>query len=259
MSYWSKRLQQIAHNQEKRSKTVDRKLQKLYKEALKQIEIDVSDLYIKMLEEGEISPLTAYKMGRYRSFQEQMNKSIKDLGGKEKELLQMTLMDAYINTVRDTGEAVNMAISDLVMNSQMRKAMEEGWLGSNYSTRLWANKEKLFSALDKMLVQSIALGKSKDEIIKHIMRVMGSGFADTDRLVRTEMMFIINQAQKDTYVNAGFEEYEFMAALDERTSKKCEELDGEIFNFNKASVGINYPPVHPRCRSTVVPVMNKNI
>lgn len=38
--------------------------------------------------------------------------------------------------------------------------------------------------------------------------------------------------------------------LDSRTSLICSELHRETFETSKASVGVNYPPMHPRCRST---------
>ncbi|MBR1728860.1 MAG: minor capsid protein [Selenomonadaceae bacterium] len=46
---------------------------------------------------------------------------------------------------------------------------------------------------------------------------------------------------------------EFIAVLDNRTSKTRQSRDGEVYPMSEKSVGFNYPPLHPRCRSTVAP------
>ena len=33
----------------------------------------------------------------------------------------------------------------------------------------------------------------------------------------------------------------------------CQSRDGEVYPMSEKSVGFNYPPLHPRCRSTVAP------
>lgn len=38
-----------------------------------------------------------------------------------------------------------------------------------------------------------------------------------------------------------------------RTSPMCQEHDGKVYELAKAEVGVNYPPLHPWCRSTIAP------
>ena len=57
---------------------------------------------------------------------------------------------------------------------------------------------------------------------------------------------------KEVYKKLDVEEYEFMATLDKRTSEICRELDGKHFKVDEAVPGENYPPMHPRCRSTTI-------
>jgi hypothetical protein len=58
------------------------------------------------------------------------------------------------------------------------------------------------------------------------------------------------------YDECGIERYEFMATLDNRTSTVCAGLDGKIFDLKDKEVGVNYPPLHPHCRSSVAPVID---
>ena len=67
------------------------------------------------------------------------------------------------------------------------------------------------------------------------------------------MNFVNNQAAYDSLDEAGILYYEFIAVLDNRTSKMCQSRDGEVYPMSEKTVGFNYPPLHPRCRSTVAP------
>lgn len=42
-----------------------------------------------------------------------------------------------------------------------------------------------------------------------------------------------------------------------KTSDICRDLDHEVFNVSQAQAGVNYPPMHPRCRSATAPYTGK--
>ncbi|MGI6689328.1 MAG: minor capsid protein [Christensenellales bacterium] len=77
-----------------------------------------------------------------------------------------------------------------------------------------------------------------------------------NRLLRTETNYITNQATAEAYADAGIERYRYMAVLDGRTSRMCQEKDGQEFLLSEKEVGVNYPPLHPWCRSSVEPVID---
>ena len=52
------------------------------------------------------------------------------------------------------------------------------------------------------------------------------------------------------YQLSNIDEYEFMAALDERTCEVCGSLDGKHFKVSDAKPGVNFPPMHEGCRCT---------
>ena len=60
-----------------------------------------------------------------------------------------------------------------------------------------------------------------------------------------------------SYNEIGIKKYKYVATLDSRTSELCRELDGKEFEVSKAQTGVNYPPMHPRCRSTTISVIDK--
>ena len=70
--------------------------------------------------------------------------------------------------------------------------------------------------------------------------------------MRTETSHIHNTAELAAYEAAGYEQYEFMASLGERTCDTCGELDGKRFKVADKQYGVNFPPVHPNCRCTTI-------
>ncbi|MGN1118966.1 MAG: minor capsid protein, partial [Oscillospiraceae bacterium] len=81
---------------------------------------------------------------------------------------------------------------------------------------------------------------------------LNSSYRSAERLVRTETSHIHNTAEIAAYEAAGYEEYEFMASLGERTCEVCGSLDGQHFRIADIQYGVNFPPVHPNCRCTTV-------
>ena len=141
------------------------------------------------------------------------------------------------------------------------KIIEYPYAGRMYSDNIWRNKDNLVNFINQEITVGIIRGESIQKIAR---RLRNETKADTlrlaqswaERLVRTEINYAMNQAHLKGYKDSGVvEKYEFLAAHDKRTSKLCRDLDGKMFELSKAVVGENYPPMHPNCRSTVVPVL----
>ncbi|MEZ0537870.1 minor capsid protein [Caldicellulosiruptoraceae bacterium PP1] len=132
--------------------------------------------------------------------------------------------------------------------------MKEPWSGENYSQRIWDNRDKLVQELQTNLMQAFIRGDSIEQTTKMLQERMNVSYSKAVRIVRTETSYIANQATFDSYQASGIvKKYEYLATLDDRTSEICRSMDGKVFKLTEAMVGINFPPLHPHCRSTVVP------
>lgn len=134
--------------------------------------------------------------------------------------------------------------------------MQQPWSGSNFSERIWDNSSALARVLKQEIIQAFMQGVSVKDLSDRIEKRFESDRYNTERLVRTELNYALNQSTKLSYDEAGIKEYEFLAEIDSRTSDICRELNGQIFKMKDARAGVNYPPMHPHCRSTTIPVMN---
>ena len=133
------------------------------------------------------------------------------------------------------------------------KAVSQKWLGENYSSRIWNDKAKQLPILEREIQQGIARGQSSTQIAKNIELRCGVSASNAKRLAITETTHIREQANADAYEEAGIESYEYDATMDGKTSEICISLNGMIFKLKDKSAGVNYPPMHPRCRSSSIP------
>lgn len=122
----------------------------------------------------------------------------------------------------------------------------------DYSDRIWENKIKLISYLTNDFKTSIIRGDSFNRVVKQMSeRFVNRSRADIKRIVRTEGTRINNEAMMKTFDDSKlYDEYEYVAVIDRKTSDVCKDLDGEIFKLKDREVGINFPPMHVNCRSS---------
>ena len=95
-------------------------------------------------------------------------------------------------------------------------------------------------------------GDNIRDMSKAVAEKLGSSLKNAERVVRTETSHIHNTAEIEAYKAAGYEEYEFMASLGERTCPTCGGMDGKRFKLSDKADGLNFPPLHPNCRCTTV-------
>ena len=134
----------------------------------------------------------------------------------------------------------------------VQAAIATNWAGSNYSKRVWKNTKKLAESLEEVITQGLMTGQSiRDMELALEARVVSERYK-INRIIRTEVNHCCNQGTLMSYKAAGTRRYIFLATLDMRTSSICRSLDKDVFFVSKAEVGVNFPPMHPNCRSTTM-------
>lgn len=270
-NYWERRIQtQTDLLFDKTLLDTEKELKKKYKQALEDTLADIKDLWDKLQKEsadGVIRPNDLYRYNRYFQVKNNLNERLKRLGLSEDKIYRRKFMNTYF----DTQEMLSEYVAYLTKQPQMKstnsftmeqqnaaeKVLESIWCsdGKHWSDRIWSNKNKLQDRIEKGLMDCVSRGVSKDELVKTLMDDFGKGFSDADRIARTELTYVQNQAAKDRYEAAGIKKYQYLAEIDSRTSDICKELNGKEFNFTVSSVGVNMPPMHTNCRSTIIPVV----
>ena len=223
---------------------------KEYNKLLKTAPLEAKKLYL------EIETLAARsRMSHLDSLKAQIDmEMVKLIFGVEdsaKNALTSIYRDTYTEVTKDLG------INTIVSRDKIKTVLDRPWSGANFSQRIWSNTDKLAQTVKQEIVNGMIQGINLQTMTKRVSeRFETAKKNDVERLLRTEVNYTLNQATLDGYKEAGIEKYEFSATLDSRTSQICSELHGEVFEIKKIAVGLNYPPMHPRCRSTTIPIID---
>ena len=223
---------------------------KEYNKLLKNAPLQAQKLYL------EIETLSAKsRISRLDSLKSQIDIELTKLIFR----VENDSINALTSVYRDTYTEVtkDLGINAIVSRDKIKAVLDRPWSGANFSERLWSNTDKLAQTVKQEIVNGMIQGINLQTMTKRVSeRFETAKKNDVERLLRTEVNYVLNQATLDGYKEAGIEKYEFSATLDSRTSQICSELHGNIFEIKNIAVGLNYPPMHPRCRSTTIPIID---
>lgn len=171
-------------------------------------------------------------------------------------LMKESLQTNYHRVIFDigvaTGETVVKDFHKLTIG-EIVKEFERPWSGKNFSERIWKNRAKLKDALEEEIVKMAISGADCTQAIESVSKKMDVSKRAAATLVHTEQAYFSSLGTLKAYNEMGVDEYIYIATLDFRTSDICRDLDHEVFSIKDAQAGVNYPPMHPRCRSTTAP------
>lgn len=127
--------------------------------------------------------------------------------------------------------------------------------GRNYSEQLWGNTDSLAQKLKEVFKQGFIRGDSPQDMAREIRKEFNVARSRAETLVRTDATAVINRATIKRYQKAGLEYYRILVVLDDRTTQICRRIaqEDKLYKLEDAQVGVNMPPFHYNCRSTIMP------
>ncbi|SMC17231.1 phage putative head morphogenesis protein, SPP1 gp7 family [Clostridium acidisoli DSM 12555] len=193
-----------------------------------------------------------YKFNRMNNLQKNIKQQVTALGENEETFLGKSLYENFKDVHQQTTQYINKTTGlnidwSYVDDKFIDSAIKQNWQGGNFSSRVWNNKDKLIKNLNKTIVNGIASGQSINTMAAQLKSAMGTGAYDALRLIRTETMHTLNNAQMESFKNAGYGKVIWLAAEDERTCEVCGELNDQSFDIDKAPDC----PAHANCRCTL--------
>ena len=228
-------------------------------ELRKVLEARPNDPNIQRLLADLDSPAYSFRMKRLERLSDDLDRMRESIYHSEKtgsDAFYSDLMkDSYYKATFDLQQQTGLAYGfSGLPESEIKHLQSFSWVGdgSTYSTNIWKNTGKLTSSIKDELLMSLMTGRSVRDTSQAIAERFGAGQNNARRLVRTESAFFHNQMELLSYEEADIEKYIFVAVLDKRTSRICQEHDNQVYDRDKAVPGVNCPPMHPWCRSTTV-------
>ena len=228
-------------------------------ELRKVLEARPNDPNIQRLLADLDSPAYSFRMKRLECLSDDLDRMRESIYHSEKtgsDAFYSDLMkDSYYKATFDLQQQTGLAYGfSGLPESEIKHLQSFSWVGdgSTYSTNIWKNTGKLTSSIKDELLMSLMTGRDTQETAQAIAERFNVGQNEARRLVRTESAFFHNQMELLSYEEADIEKYIFVAVLDKRTSRICQEHDNQVYDRDKAVPGVNCPPMHPWCRSTTV-------
>ena len=245
--YWEERAILKDKLLEKDINKIEKKLLKLFKDTRKEVLNELKIIYADI-------EATEYEKYRIDSLLTSVNISLDNLYKKNEEQITEGLKDTYKRF--DKEASIDLGVSFNTINENLiRETIKTKWSGLSFSERIWEHRRRLAFTIKSELSAGLTRGDTLQDISKKISDKFNTSYSNAIRLVRTESCWVMNEAIVNNYKENGIKEYEFMAFLDKKTSPQCRELDGKIINISEYKAGLNFPPLHPNCRSSIVPVI----
>jgi HK97 family phage portal protein len=114
--------------------------------------------------------------------------------------------------------------------------------------------------LGAVLSQAVSDGLSIPKASKLVGEMFDNFGYRSERIARTEIIRASNFATEEAFKESGVVEgKEWLATIDERTGELDAALDGAVAklgnDFKAGGESVPYPPLHPNCRCTLIPVI----
>ena len=213
---------------------------------------DTGSEYIKI----EIDRLNARaKITRLQALQDAINVELTKVTHEYQMTLEDTLIGLFTDQYKEVSELMGV-MAPVINREAIKTIIEYPYAGKMFSDRIWDNKDALVKHIKQNLTAGIIRGDSIQKMSRQLKKDLNVLYYQAERLVRTETNYAMNQGHLKGYADSGVvEKYEFLAAIDSRTSKLCKNQNGKVYKLSDAVVGVNFPPLHPHCRSTVIPIL----
>lgn len=228
----------------------------------------MNEFALKYPEYAELLPIreSIYKLDRLEGLQYSVWVQQLEIGA-----IEQATFEAHL--AKYAALAANLAAEQLgfgkkfyrINDAIIRAVIGERWAqGKNYSQTLWGNVEKLAETMNTEIAQGFARGETYERLAKIIKDRFGVERRDAMRLIYTEGTFVFNEAQarvheqqfgyyRMSYVTEGATE-----KADPKVCPVCRAIADfqreEPVSFENRNPGINFPPMHPRCRCSYIVV-----
>lgn len=288
--YWTARAREIFEYVDRKDINFFAEMEKIYREQSASLQRSVFDFYTRFAEDHEITYQDAMKRLRGEDLSDYAENAqrYREQAEKDPELLRrLNEQYASARAVRLqvlNSEAVYRAgvlagalhksfekylydVAEYAYRKSVggragainRPAFEEviktPFNGRNYSAQLWGNTDSLADSLKKVFRQGFIRGDSPQDMAREIQKEFNVARSRAETLIRTDATAVVNRATIKRYKREGLKYYRILVVLDDRTTQICRNIaqEDKLYKLEDAQVGVNMPPFHYNCRSTIMP------
>lgn len=286
--YWKKRETEAKKHNIQDEEEYNRQIQEIYENMLDQINKEINGFYARYAKKERITMAEAKKRAdqldikayerkakKYvatKDFSDQANEEMRIYNLTMKvnrlELLKANIglemvsgfdeMQKYFDkklserTIKEFRRQAGILGASIMENGKMVHAIvNASFQNATYSERIWGYQGMLKAELQSLLASGLIGGKNPKVLARHLEKRFGVSRSNAERLMITELARVQTEAQKQSFIRNGFEEYEYVACSKTDVCSICKALDGKHFKVEDMMPGTNAPPMHPRCHCSV--------
>lgn len=281
--YWAKREAEALKNYITDEKEYDKQLKRIYSNMLDACQTEINAFYGKYAAKEGITLAEAKKRVSemdIKAYERKAAKYVKDKDFSPKANEEMRLYNAAMKINRLEMLKADIGKELIAGHDELEKFMGEilqgrtedelkrqaGILGktvrnnaqkahaivnasfhnATFSDRIWMYQDLMKADIAKLLESGLIQGKNPRALARELKKTFKTSTFNAERLMRTELARVQTEAQKQSFIRNGFEEYEFI--VNAGCCPICQGLSGKHFKVEKMMPGENAPPMHPHCR-----------
>ncbi|HFR3748899.1 TPA: minor capsid protein, partial [Streptococcus suis] len=186
------------------------------------------------------------KTNRLALLQYQLDLELVALAEDERQLTERFLNDEFVKAIETQsgllGQSVLSAsqvgtVAQAVINTPFKDVV--------WSERIWQRQNALREVVARMTERLLLQGKNPTTMVSQLRKEFDVSASEAKRLAVTEGARVATEAQKQSYIANGYDEYEFIA--EPSACPNCAKKDGKIFKVKDMIPGENAAPMHPWC------------
>jgi len=134
--------------------------------------------------------------------------------------------------------------------------LNEPWSGKDFSSRIWANKEKLANSLREVTTRGFLQGQPLGQMAGDLADRMGVSKRQAFRLLKSETTHASETANIRACKDAGFEKMEVVSTPSDRYHFTRPDINGQVFTIGTPRETRFTPPIeYPSCNCVTVPLI----
>ena len=281
--YWAKREAEALKSYITDEKEYDKQLKRIYSDMLDGCQSQIDSFYGKYAAKEGITLAEARKRVSeldIKAYERKAAKYVKEKNFSAKANEEMRLYNATMKINRLEMLKANIGLELISGHDELEKFMDgilqgrtedelkrqAGILGKSiksnaqkahaivnasfhnakFSDRIWMYQDLMKADLSKLLQSGLIQGKNPRVLARELKKTFQTSTFNAERLMRTELARVQTEAQKQSFIRNGFDEYEFI--VNSGCCDICQGLSGKHFKVDKMMPGENAPPMHPHCR-----------
>lgn len=238
--YWLLRLKADRALAERAAQEVADEVRQAMRAQYLQVSRRLDQLYAEAQSRGTLSRTKLWNYRAYRDLEADLAQYCEAGSLIQREALTKRLDRVFEDVI---GRSVDkFDPGRIVLPYNPRAFIDTAWSGENFSARIWKNTNRLADQIRteaQLVVQGL---KSPSQIKRELMRDYDVSFHQAERLIDTEISYVLNKANLEQY-----RRYEVgrvtIVNLDVNTCDKCAALEDQVFFIDDAPV----LPLHPNC------------